>query len=73
MEASKYKKCESVVYPPFTSLSTRMKKDPSFNYSCFDGEKPFENYPRHSRNTVVAARTTETLSLPSNVSIEETV
>lgn len=51
VEARKCKNRESAVYPPFTfffdSLKgiTRMKNDPSFNYSCFDGEKPFVNSP----------------------------
>lgn len=49
-----------------------MKNDPSFNYSYSDGEKPFVNHPRNVRNTVVAARKTETLSSPNNISIENT-
>lgn len=67
-EATKYKKRESAVYPPFTFFIdflkdiTRMKNDPSFNYSYSDGEKPFVNHPRNFRNTVIAARKTETLS-----------
>lgn len=78
MEATKYKKSESAVYPPFTFFIdflkdiTRMENDPSFNYSCFDGEKPFVNHPRNVRNTVVAARKTETLSSTNNASIENT-
>lgn len=79
VETTKYKKRESAVYPPFTFFIdyflndiTRMKNNPSFNYSCSNGEKPFVNHPRNLHDTVVAARTTETLSSPNNISIENT-
>lgn len=58
-EATKYKKLESAVYPPFTFFIdflkdiTRIKNYPSFNYSYSDGEKPFVNHPRNFRNTVM--------------------
>lgn len=79
VEATKYKKRESVIYPPFTFFIdllkniTRMKNNPSFKSSRSDGEKPLENHSRNFCNTVVGARTTETLSSPNNVSIVNTL
>ncbi|XP_062612368.1 uncharacterized protein LOC134274127 [Saccostrea cucullata] len=76
-EATKYKKRESAIYPPFTFFinflkdMARMKNDPSFNYSCSDGEKPYVNHPKNfQKTTVVAARKTETQSSSNHVLTE---
>ncbi|XP_069108972.1 uncharacterized protein [Argopecten irradians] len=64
--ATKFKKCESSVYPPFTFFVSflkdiaKMKNDPSFNYSV-DHEKSSGNHSRNSRTSaIVSVRKTET-------------
>lgn len=67
VEATKYKKREAMVYPPFTFFVgflkeiARMKNDPSFDYSS-NSEGPSVNHIQISRKSaVVAVKKTETL------------
>lgn len=67
VEATKYKKREAMVYPPFTFFVgflkeiARMKNDPSFDYSS-NSEGPSVNHIQNSRKSaVVAVKKTETL------------